>query len=261
MGERTRYDPGTFSWADLSTSDVEGAKRFYADLFGWEAEDMPAGEGITYSMCRLDGRNVAAIAEQREDEERHGIPPHWNNYVTVENLDARTEKARELGANVLAEPFDVLDAGRMTVLQDPTGATFMLWEPREHIGAGIVNEPGCLTWNDLSTPDPDAAREFYGALFGWRAAAIDAPGADYSVWYNGDRTNGGMLRITEQMQGVPPNWMPYFAVESVDETVQAIESGGGTRVAGPNEVPNGRFVVATDPQGAHFATFEGQFDD
>ena len=261
MGERTSYEPGTFSWADLSTSDVEGAKRFYGDLFGWEIEDMPAGEGATYSMGRLRDRYVAAIAELRDEEKSQGIPPHWNNYVTVDDLEASTDRARQLGGNVLVEPFDVLEAGRMAVLQDPTGAVFMVWEPRDHIGAGLVNEPGCLTWNDLSTPDPDAAREFYGGLFGWRAEAVDAPGVDYSVWYNGDRTNGGMLRITEQMQGIPPNWMPYFAVESVEDTTRKIEAGGGKRVVGPSEVPYGRFVVATDPQSAHFAIFEGEFDD
>ncbi|MDQ4131039.1 MAG: VOC family protein [Actinomycetota bacterium] len=261
MGERARYEPGTFTWVDLSTSDAEGAKRFYGDLFGWEAEDMPAGDGAIYSMCRLRARYVAGISEQGEPETRRGMPPHWNNYVTVDDLEAATERARALGGNVLAEPFDVLDAGRMAVIQDPAGATFMLWQARRHIGAGLVNEPGCLTWNDLSTPDPDAAMDFYRGLFGWRAEAVDAPGADYWVWYNGERTNGGMLRITERMPGVPPNWMPYFAVDSVDEALGTVESGGGRRVAGPNEVPYGRFVVATDPQGAHFAVYEGEFDD
>jgi uncharacterized protein len=261
MGARTEHKPGTLSWADLSTSDVDSAKRFYSGLFGWEYDDQDAGGGMTYSLCKLGGDSVAAVNAQQESERERGIPPHWNNYVTVADVDASAAKVPELGGQVLAEPFDVLTAGRMAVAADPTGAVFCLWEARDSIGAERVNEPGCMTWNDCMTVDPDAAREFYEGLFGWRyeqASGEDGP-VDYWVCFNGDRTNGGLL--TTPQDRMPSFWYPYFAVESVDEAKSRIESSGGTSMVGPQEVPQGRFVVAQDPQGAVFAVFEGEFDD
>ncbi|HEX8741614.1 MAG TPA: VOC family protein [Thermoleophilaceae bacterium] len=257
MGERTEYTPGTFSWADLSTTDPDDAKRFYGGLFGWGFDDLPVDGGATYTMCTLDGATVAALSGQREDERSAGVPPHWNNYVTVEDADATAARAGELGATVMMPPFDVMAAGRMAVIQDPAGAIFCVWTPRESIGATRVNEPGCLTWNDLMSTDPDAAREFYGALFGWRYEAI--PGAGYWVCFNGERSNGGLLPAPAE--GMPSFWYPYFAVADVDAAKEAIESSGGRVSAGPQSVPQGRFVVAADAQGATFAVFEGEFDD
>ena len=261
MGERTQYPPGTISWADLATTDVQSAKRFYADLFGWGYDDMPAGADQIYSMCKLGSDNVAALSDQQQDEREMGIPPHWNNYVTVEDVDASTARAGELGGNVLVEPFDVLTAGRMSVVADPTGAVLCLWTARESIGATRVNEPGCLTWNDCVSTNPAATRTFYEGLFGWRYERMGPSGeaGEYWVCFNGDRSNGGLMKTPAP--GMPSFWYPYFAVESVDSTRAKIESGGGQVMVGPEEVPQGRFVVASDPQGAAFAIFEGDFDD
>ena len=258
MGERSEYRPGTFSWIDLATPDPEGAKRFYGELFGWEPEDVPTG-GPVYAMCRLDGANVAAIGEQPQDQREMGIPPHWNSYVTVDSVDASAQRVTELGGAVVAAPFDVLDAGRMTSIQDPAGAYLNLWEARENIGATRVNEPGCLTWNDLNTHDPDAARDFYEALFGWSFEKVPSDEVDYWVIKNGDRTNGGLMRAREQ--GMPPFWLPYIAVESVEETAEKAAAGGGGKLAGPIEVPAGRASVLHDDTRAAFAVFEGEFDD
>jgi predicted enzyme related to lactoylglutathione lyase len=256
MGKRSEYAPGTFSWVDLATSDQDGAKRFYAELFGWETDDVPVGGGAVYTMCRIDGSNVAAISALMEDQREMGIPPHWNNYVTVTDLDAATDRAKELGATVTAPPFDVMEAGRMSVIQDPTGALLMLWEARENIGAYVVNEPGTLTWNDLNTGDPAAAQEFYEALFGWSFEKV--PGDfDYWVIRNGERSNGGMLRF----QDGPSFWLPYFAVEDVEDMIERTTAAGGSKHAGPVPVPNGRFAVLSDPAGAAFAVVDGEFDD
>jgi uncharacterized protein len=261
MSERTSHKPGTFSWVELMTTDADGAKRFYGDVFGWEYEDVPVGPDMTYTMCQLRGKNVSALMKQRDDEREQGIPPHWNNYVTVDDLEARTAKAGELGGQVLAEPFDVMSAGRMSVLQDPAGAFFMLWEPGGSIGAELVNEPGCLTWNDLNTTDPEGAEEFYGALFGWRTDKLEVPGIDYRIWWNGDRTNGGMARLGEEMAGIPPHWVPYFASDDLGGTRSKIEAAGGSLMIGPTDVPQGSFIGATDPQGAAFFVFAGEFDE
>ena len=260
MGERTSHPAGAFSWVDLATSDPEAAKEFYGELFGWETEDMPAGEGATYTMASLDGKNVAAL--YRAGEAESAMPPHWNNYVTVDSAEESASRARSLGGNVLMEPFDVLSAGRMSVLQDPTGAVLCAWEPRDHIGAQLVNAPGCLTWNDLSTTDPHAAGAFYSSLFGWTAEQPDGVD-DYWTWRNDDRLNGGMRKLSaeETGMGIPSNWMPYFAVEDLDAAVARIEELGGRVHVPPSEVPAGRFAVGQDPQGAVFALFEGELED
>lgn len=260
MGARTEHAPGTLSWADLATTDPDGAKRFYGELFGWSYDDQDAGGGNVYTMCRLGEDSVAAMNAQMEDERAQGIPPHWNNYVTVEDADASASRAGELGGTVLVPPFDVMTVGRMAVIADPAGAVLCLWEARDAIGATRVNEPGCLTWNDCVTSDPDASRAFYEGLFGWRYEKMSATddAGEYWVCFNGDRSNGGLMKAPAP--GMPSFWYPYFAVASVDETRAKIEAGGGSVMAS-DEVPQGRFVVATDPQGATFAVFEGDFDD
>lgn len=259
MGARTQYRPGTLSWVDLSTTDVDDAKRFYGELFGWTYDDQDAGGGAVYSMAKVGDDSVAAVNAQQEDERARGIPPHWNNYVTVEDVDASAPRAAELGGSVHVEPFDVLTAGRMAVIADPTGAVLCLWTPRDNIGATRVNEPGCLTWNDCVTTDPDTARSFYEGLFGWRYEGMGEGGTEYWVCYNGDRTNGGLMKTPEE--GMPSFWYPYFAVENADDAKARVEALGGTPTMGPIEVPAGRFVVATDPQGAVFALSEAEFDD
>jgi predicted enzyme related to lactoylglutathione lyase len=261
MGERTSHPPGTFSWIDLSTTDAGGAKAFYGGLFGWAFDDQPVGDGIVYTMCLLDGRAVCAISAQQEQERSQGIPPHWNNYVTVDDVDASTEKARELGGNVLAEPFDVLDAGRMSVVADPAGAVFSMWQPRNSIGAESVNVPGALTWNELATKDVEGAKKFYGGLFGWNLEDIEGGGMQYTMIRNGDRANGGIRPQSEMEAGIPPNWLPYFASASVDDTVAKAGELGGSVLMPPMTVPAGRFAAMADPQGAVFAAFEGDFDD
>jgi uncharacterized protein len=167
MGERDGFAPGTFCWVELSTTDQAAAKEFYAALFGWVADDRPVGEGSHYSMQQLDGKHVAAISGQPSQQREAGVPALWHSYVWVEDADEAADRARSLGGSVHAGPFDVMQAGRMAVLQDPQGAYFMLWEPREHRGAELVNAPGAFVWNELSTPDMDAAQSFYGGLFGW----------------------------------------------------------------------------------------------
>jgi uncharacterized protein len=261
MGERTSHAPGTFSWVDLSTSDPADAKRFYGGLFGWTFDDLPVGDGIVYTMCRFDGKSVCAISAQQEQERSQGIPPHWNNYVTVEDADASTARAKELGGNPLVEPFDVLDDGRMSVIADPAGAVLSVWQPRNSIGAGLVNVPGALTWNELATSDVDRAKEFYGALFGWRFEDMEGGAMTYTLVHNGERSNGGIRPQSEMEAGIPPNWTPYFAAERVDDSVTKAGELGGKVLVEPMTVPAGRFAAIADPQGAVFAVFEGDFDD
>jgi uncharacterized protein len=255
MGERTSYPPGTFSWAELATSDADGAKSFYSTVFGWEYDDSPIGDGQVYSMARRDGREVAALFSSDQ-------PPHWNCYVTVASVDEATARAREHGANVMAEPFDVLDLGRMSVIADPTGAALCMWEPGSHIGAALVNTPGAMTWNDLVTPDPEAAARFYAALFGWTTEEIPDAGG-YRVIRNGERSNGGIVRLDPERMGpeTPPSWMPYFGHEDVERLVGEVEGLGGAVHTGPVPMPQGTIAVLGDPQGAALAVWTGSYED
>jgi uncharacterized protein len=258
VGERTSYEPGTFSYVELATTDAAGAKEFYPGLFGWETHDQQVGEGMTYTMCLLDGRVAGAVYQSQE-------PPHpaWLSYVTVEDADATAAKAEELGANVISEPFDVMTFGRMAVLQDPAGAVFAVWQPRESIGAQVVNDPGALTMNQLNTTDTGAAESFYSGLFGWRFEQVAT--GDQAFWsiYNGDRLNGGMMPLPDHQAqaGVPSHWLAYFTSSDLDASVARIGELGGDVMVPPMPIPAGRFAVARDPQGAIFALFAGEVDD
>jgi predicted enzyme related to lactoylglutathione lyase len=258
MGERSEYTPGTFCWVDLSTTDQDAAKRFYAGLFGWEAQDMPAGEGIVYSMMSIDGKNVAAIAPQPEQQREAGAPPVWNSYVSVESADAAVERARDLGGRAHAPAFDVLEAGRMGVIQDPQGAYFLVWEPRGHFGAALVNEPGALVWNELASPDLDASAAFYSGLFGWTVAPFEASPEPYLSIKNGEANNGGIRPLSPP--GVPPHWLVYFGVEDIDVALAKVQELGGTKIDGPIDIGIAKIGIAKDPQGAIFALYAGQLE-
>jgi hypothetical protein len=253
MGERESYAPGTFCWADLGTTDADAAKAFYTGVFGWEAEDAAAGEAGTYTTFKLDGRDVAALYEMGE-EERSSLTPHWSSYVSVEDVDALAPRVLELGGEVLAHPFDVMQSGRMTALKDPTGATVHLWQPRDQAGAGRVNDAGCMVWNELATPDPARARDFFAELLGW---TVEPEESGYGVIKNSGSLNGG---IRPPQDGEPTHWLVYFTVAKLDDAVKKVRDAGGSVIAGPLDTPVGRVAAIRDPQGAAFALFEGEVD-
>ena len=259
MGRRTGYTNGTISWADLATTDVDGAKAFYGRLFGWTAEDLPAAGG-TYTMLHLDGDVVAGLFGQSEEQKAGGVPPRWLCYVTVERLEETAGRVAELGGTVLNEPFDVEEAGRMALIADPGGARLALWEARANIGATRVNDPGCLCWSDLVTEDPQAAADFYRGLFGWETEELPNAGG-YRVIRNGDRTNGGMMPAAMAGWQGPGYWLPCFNAGGLDASLAVIYEAGSRVMIAPQTVPAGRFAVATYPQGEPFALFEGAVDD
>ncbi len=258
MGERTQYTPGTFCWADLTTTDQAAAKTFYGGLFGWEAVDMPVGDGVHYSMQRVDGKDVAAISPQPQQQREAGVPPTWNSYVSVENADAVAARARELGATVHAPPFDVMEAGRMAAIQDPQGAYFLIWQAKQHFGAALVNAPGALSWNELSSPDLEASKTFYSSLFGWSVEPFEGSPQPYLTIKNGDQNNGGIRELDSP--GPPPHWLVYFAIDDIDQGLAKVEQLGGTKHAGPVDIGIAKIAVVADPQGAIFALYAGQLE-
>jgi len=255
MGEEMSGNtPGNFCWVELSTTDPESAKKFYAGLFGWQPDDNPIGDGMVYTMLKVDGKDVGALCSMQEDQKARGVPPHWLSYVAVTSADETAALATSLGGSVLAPPFDVFDHGRMSVLQDPTGATFALWQPNVHRGAGHFGTTGGMCWHELSTNDTKAAETFYTKLFGWSAQHSTSTGMEYTEWVNKENHIGGLMQLQWE---APPAWMVYFMVESCDASAAKAEKLGGKLVVPPQDIPNvGRFSVVADPQGAFFSVFE-----
>jgi predicted enzyme related to lactoylglutathione lyase len=255
VGERTEHAPGTFSWAELATTEPDGAKAFYSGLFGWEADERPIPDGGVYTVLRQGGLEVAALYGQRQE----GVPPSWLSYVTVADVDAAAARAREVGGTLMTEPFDVMEVGRMAVVQDPQGAVLALWQPGQSIGARLVNDPGAMSLNQLNAASPELARGFYSDLFGWR---FEPMSEDPPYWgiYNGDRLNGGMMPLPAEAEA-PSHWLVYFSVSDLEAAAGKIAELDGTVVVAPQEVPGGRILVARDPQGAHFALWSGRTDD
>jgi predicted enzyme related to lactoylglutathione lyase len=240
---------------ELNTSDTGAAKKFYNGLFDWQAEDMPAGPDMVYTMLRLQGLEVGAMCNLQPDQKAHGVPPHWMTYIAVENADDAAKKAASLGATVLAGPFDVMDVGRMAVLQDPQGATFCVWQAKAHIGARLVGEIGTFGWDELWTTDRKGAVDFYKGMFGWGAkeGSMGEMGI-YTEWQNEGQSIGGMMQIAPEMGQVPPNWLPYVMVADCDAIANKAAATGGKQFVPPTDIPNvGRFAVLSDPQGAMFA--------
>ena len=147
----------------------------------------------------------------------------------------------------------------MGVVQDPQGAFFLVWEPKSHIGASLVNAPGALTWNELATTDLDGAARFYSELFGWSVTPLEGMPMPYSTINNASgHTNGGMRQT---METEPPNWLVYFGTDDIDASHAKVRELGGGSMTEPVDIGVGKIAVVRDPQGAVFALYAGQFAD
>ena len=273
MPERDGYIPGVPCWVDTSQPDPEGAVDFYSGLFPWEFEDvMPTGSPGKYFIGRIGGGDVAAVGSIPE-----GAPPTavWNTYIWVDSADETASKVLAAGGSVLMEPFDIMESGRMAVLADPEGAAFCAWQAKEHKGAGIVNEHGSLNFNGLNTRDPEAAKAFYGSIFGWQTLAL--PGG-FEMWTlpgYGDhleRDNPGLRKGMAEMGApagfedvaaalnpipgdqpdTPPHWDVTFAVDDADAIAEKAAQLGGKVILPPFDAPWVRMTIIADPQGATF---------
>lgn len=250
MPEKTSYEPGTPCWVDIGT-DLEPAKAFYTALFGWSTADagpveLTGGYGFFTTAA---GKNLAGYGPQQNPG-----PPFWASYISVTDADETAAKVEAAGGTVVMAPMDVMDAGRMAVFQDTEGAFFSAWRPGNHIGSQVVTEPNAYTWNELNTRDPEAAKAFYAAVFGWGERTSTGDAMTYTEWQLGGESIGGMMEMPPMVPAeVPPYWLVYFAVEDTDAAVaKALELGGQAMVAGM-DTPAGRIGVLSDPQGAVFA--------
>ncbi|MFI8997025.1 VOC family protein [Streptomyces sp. NPDC053542] len=251
------YTPGTPCWIDLMAPDQQAALDFYRDLFGWQGEVGPPETG-GYAVCSLKGNPVAGIMAARNPDGSvpDPMPPTvWTTYLATTDVDATVNAATANGGQVIMPGMDVLTLGRMAVISDPTGAVFGLWQARDFPGAGIVNEPGAVIWNELNTRDPDTAASFYSRTLGLEAAPMEGAQGYYSLSANG-RMVGGMQDLST-LEDAPPDtpshWLPYFAVDDTDSTVAAHTRAGGNVLKPPFNMAAGRMSLLQDPQSAPFA--------
>jgi predicted enzyme related to lactoylglutathione lyase len=262
MSERTEYGPGEFCWVELISPDVDAAANFYGDLLGWARQRYePDPEGYWY--FRRDEKLVAGLEGFRAE----GQVPAWLGYVRVDDVAASAAKVGDAGGTVLDGPLAVPgDAGSLAICQDTEGAVFALWQPGELKGAQLVNEPGCWTWNNLMTRDVDAAKDFYGQVFGWRAEQPEGV-PDY-IWnwhLDGQRWPeglGGLMRMGAEMPSdAPPHWQVYLVVENMDAALEKNNGAGGSLIFGPIDIPIARMAVVFDPQGANVALLESRYPE
>lgn len=243
---------GRFGWVELQTTDPAAAEKFYAELFDWKLQSMPA-PGPKYTIATLGGRHVAGLMELPEQAAKMGTPPNWGSYVNVKDVKAAAEAATTLGGKVLVPPT-AMGPGSFAVIQDPTGGVVMLWFSPQPMGTFLYGEPGSLTWNELLTTNVDVAQRFYSRLFGWTAESMPMDNMVYTVFKQGDVMVGGMMPQPPDMKGVPSVWTAYFAVEDADATWAKALKGGAKPLMPLTEVPNvGRFGWLQDRQGAVFA--------
>ncbi len=254
MTQEGRYVHGEFCWADLTSRDPAAAKRFYTALFGWSYVDepVPGGGGGTYTLCCLDGANVAGLYATCPEQPQ----PAWSAYAAVNDCAASVAAAGRLGGTVLAPLVDIEGVGRMAVIADPEGAALSLWQADSpHPGfARLGPRPGTVVWNELAARVPAAAKTFYQNLFGWGVKETAMPDHPYVEWLVGDRPAGGMLPLAAIGADVPPHWLVYFACADCDATAAQAVAAGGMVLRAPFDVPDvGRLAVLADGDGAAFA--------
>ena len=255
----TPHAQGTFCWPELMTTDTDAAKKFYGALFGWTVNELPLGPNDPpYLMFQKDGKDVAAGYVLQPEQRAQGVPPYWGNYVAVTSVDEIAAKATQLGATVIMPPMDVMESGRMAIIQDPQGAIFGVWQAKNHIGAQTLDEPGALCWTECYTLDQDKAKDFYTRLIGWSAADMPMEKMVYTMFKRGDGASAaGLMKVPAEAQGMPPNWLSYFQTADLAKSTEKVKELGGNVVVGPMPIPNiGAFSIVTDPQGATFGLFQ-----
>ena len=243
------WPQGTPSWVDLSSPDVAASNEFYRTLFGWEIVDTGPENG-NYGICMVNGRAAAGIGPAQPGSDG---PPVWTTYLAVDDVEKVAEAITANGGTVVMAPMTVGDQGRMAIAQDPTGAYFGLWEANQMIGMSVRSEPGAVVWNEQMSRDPDRAREFYAAVFGYTYEPVEGAEAYWTFNTADGRQAGGLGALSQTAAAdMPAHWMTYFAVTSADEAVVKVDGAGGTVAQAPFDTPFGRMAAVVDPHGAMF---------
>lgn len=244
----TAWPEGTPCWADLGAPDVAAARTFYSDIFGWDVQEGPPEAG-GYSVADLKGRGVAGIGPKMQPE----APTMWMVYLATQDADATAAKIKGAGGQLMVEPMDVMDVGRMAVAMDTVGAVFGIWQARAFSGAQIVNEPGAITWNEQMSRDFEASKAFYGSVFGYEYNDMSGDGFLYATFKVGDREVGGIGALPADAAGAPAAWSVYFGTVDTDASMARVEANAGSIIRPASDSPYGRMGVVADDQGAVFS--------
>jgi uncharacterized protein len=260
MSDRDGFEPGVPCWVETWHDDPVPALRFYSGVLGWKAENtLPPDADGTFHMCRLRGRDAAAIGSPIPE----GAPPTpvWTTFIKVLDAAEIADKVKDAGGSVIVEPFESLEGGRLVIVADPAGAAFAAWEQAEHRGAQVVNEPGAYSMSALETNDPGGAKAFYGDLFGWETEPFGPPDAGFTLWrlpgYVGGTPQQPVPRdvvatMIANGEG-PARWSVDFWVADADEAASKATELGGHTLTPPYDVPGVegmREAVLADPGGA-----------
>jgi predicted enzyme related to lactoylglutathione lyase len=251
------------------TTDIPAATAFYSKIAGWGTQEFDMGPNGKYQMWVVDNAPIGGVMTQTPKSGAPPMPPHWLGYVAVPNTDETVKQAESLGGRVISPPMDIPTVGRFAIIADPQGAAIAVFTPLpSSTGMDYSPQVGKFSWHELMTTDHDAAWSFYSKLFDWEKTGESDMGAIgmYVMFGLGgdhrasDAPNagacGGMFNMTPEMK-MPPNWVYYIQVDSVDATAEAVKSSGGQLLNGPMEVPGGdRIAQCMDPQGGMFAIHE-----
>jgi uncharacterized protein len=273
MVDRDGYIEGVPCWVDTTQRDPDAAASFYGSLFGWDLENMmPPDSPAKYFIARIRGGDVAAIGQEAEAGANTGA---WNTYIWVDSADETAQRVTAAGGNIVMEPFDVMDQGRMAIFTDPEGAAFRVWEARKNRGVNVVNEHGALNFNGLATRDVEGAKTFYGAVFGWETLDLGGGALFWTVRGYAEfmeqrdpglreriRAAGGppgfedvvatITPIGDDQPDTPPHWSVTFAVDDAEAAAKKAYELGAEILAPPFDAPWVRMTIIRDPQGATF---------
>jgi predicted enzyme related to lactoylglutathione lyase len=244
-----------FVWYEYLAGDVQAAIAFYSEVVGWNTQ--PFGGISGYIMWVGSQGPLGGVMRLPAEAAKKGAPPHWCAHVLVEDVDAAAALARKLGGRVCKEPADIPTVGRFAVIADPQGAVLAIFRPNAAMTPHDPSKDGEFCWSELVTSDSAAAFRFYSELFGWKALQdMDmGPVGTYRIYGVGERRLGGMTKIPAGAQ-IPPVWIYYASTSDLDGAMERATRKGAKMLTGPTEVPGGRIVQLTDPQGALFALHE-----
>jgi len=239
---------GVPSWIDLATTDLEAARAFYSELFGWTTQITQEPEAQGYTLFLKDGKLAAGVGKAMTPDQ----PPSWTMYMATDDAQAVAARVEGAGGKILVPPTDVFDFGRMAVFMDTSGAVFAVWQAGKHPGGEVFNEPGAYTWSELTTRDPNAGKEFYGHVFGWTATDRQSGPFQVSTFKLNGAPVAGLIEMAGDMwpAELPNHWMNYVAVADTDATVTKVRQLGGGVSVEPTDIVPGRFAIINDPQGA-----------
>ena len=252
MPQRESHIQGTPSWVDLTTDNLAESKAFYSHVLGWDFTEVPFG-GVSYTMATLDGRRVAGLMQQNQEQIDHGPPPRWNTYLAVDDATKTIELVSGAGGQALMPPVELMDSGSMAAMADRSGTQVGLWQAGTHTGTQVVDELGALVWNELVTDDVPAVVAFFGSLFGWTTSEIETPVGPYTIFsVDGNPAGGIRQRAHDQIE---THWETYFSVASIDDMLGVVGKTDGL-IDEPSDIGFAKVAAVRDPQGAVFYAME-----